>query len=116
MAFKKRGETDPEKEAAIEAFGDAAERPSETEPARGTGLPAAKAATRTRTPKKTPPPAATPAAEWPEDIAKTLLIRYPDLELPTLLAEVARLEERSQHATAVRALRRGLEGMKNEAS
>lgn len=116
MAFKKRSESDLEKEAAIEAFGDAAERPSVTKPARSSSAPATKPATPTRTPKKVPAPAVTPAAEWPEDIAKTLLIRYPDLELPALLAEVARLEERSQHATAVRALRRGLESMKNEGS
>lgn len=114
MAFKKRSESDLEKEAAIEAFGDAAERLSDTKPARPTSRQAAKSATTTRATQKVPAPAATPAAEWPEDIAKTLLIRYPDLELPALLAEVARFEERSQHATAVRALRRGLEVLKNE--
>lgn len=114
MAFKKRGEHDPAKEAAIEAFGDAAERPGDTEPVRASSTPVARSATTTRPPKKAPAPAATPPAEWPEDIAKTLLIRYPDLELPALLAEVARFEERSQHATAVRALRRGLEVLKNE--
>jgi hypothetical protein len=116
MAFKKRSESDLEKEAAIEAFGDAAERPNDAEPVRAAGRPAVRPATTTRTPKKVPAPAVTPAAEWPEDIAKTLLIRYPDLELPALLVEVARFEERSQHATAVRALRRGLEILKNEAN
>ena len=114
MAFKKRGDSDPAKEAAIEAFGDAAERPGETEPVRQPNRPATKTATTSRPPKKVPVRAATSAADWPADIAKTLLIRYPDLELPALLAEVAQFEERSQHATAVRALRRGLEVLKNE--
>lgn len=55
-----------------------------------------------------------PAAEWPADVAKTLLIRCPDFELPALLSDVARAEERSQHATALRALRRGLEILRDE--
>lgn len=112
MAIKRRPTPDPATEAAIEAFGDAAERPTETTSERPA---AAKSVAAGRIPKKTAAAAVTPAAEWPTDVARTLLIRYPDLEMPALLTEVARLEERSQHSTAVRALRRGLEVLKNEA-
>ena len=110
MAIKRRPTIDPATEAAIEAFGEAAERPTEA-------LPIAQASRQTATrpaPKKASAPPATPATEWPADVAKTLLIRYPDLELPALLTDVARAEERSQHATALRALRRGLEILKDE--
>ncbi|MEO7016222.1 MAG: hypothetical protein ABI067_06735 [Leifsonia sp.] len=96
MAIKKRTPADPQVEAAIDAFGDAADQPA--------------VGTRPATPRQ--PRAA--ATVVPEKIAKTLLIRYSDDELPLLLAEVAGQLERSQHATAVRALRRGLEAMNNE--
>jgi hypothetical protein len=111
MAIKRRPTIDPATEAAIEAFGEAAERPSEAPLAAQT---ASRTAPVRRVPKAAPAPAATPADEWPADVAKTLLIRYPDLELPALLSDVARAEERSQHATALRALRRGLEVLKDE--
>jgi hypothetical protein len=108
MAIKRRPSIDPAKEAAIEAFGEAAERPVISGES-GPGYPKTVAVPNTA-------PARTDqhVDHWPRDIAKTLLIRYPDLELPTMLGEVARLEERSQHATAVRALRRGLEVLKRE--
>lgn len=47
-------------------------------------------------------------------MAKTLLIRWPDATLPAELAEVAGLEDRSQHKTALRALQRGLEVLRAE--
>lgn len=122
MPIKRRPTTDPATEAAIEAFGEAAERPAVAtavttaapavatpRPSTPRTAPKARAAAK---PRKAPVP--TPAAEWPEDLAKTLLIRYPDMELPMLLAEVAQLVDRSQHATALRALRRGLEVLKDE--
>ena len=121
MPIKRRPTTDPATEAAIEAFGEAAERPpvatvTTAAPATTTSRPSAPgAAPKARAaakPRKSPAP--TPATEWPDDLAKTLLIRYPDMELPMLLAEVAQLVDRSQHATALRALRRGLEVLKDE--
>lgn len=51
---------------------------------------------------------------WPAGVPKTLLVRYPDPTIPQMLAELARLDERSQHAIAVRALKRGLDALKNE--
>lgn len=111
MGIKRRPAIDPATEAAIEAFGEAAERPAEAPIA---PQPASRTVATRPAPKKPSAPAATPAAEWPADVAKTLLIRYPDLELPALLGDVARAEERSQHATALRALRRGLEILKDE--
>lgn len=51
---------------------------------------------------------------WPAGVPKTLLVRYPDPTVPQMLAELARLDERSQHAIAVRALKRGLDALKNE--
>lgn len=98
MAIKQRKpNTTKASKEAIEAFGDAAEqRPSQAEaPAQ---------------PQKKSPP-----ETWPADTPKTLLIRYPDPELPTHLAELAKLEERSQHSAAVRALRRGIEELRKEA-
>lgn len=111
MAIKRRPTIDPATEAAIEAFGEAAERPADAPLA---PQPTSRPTATRPAPKKPTAPAATPAADWPADVAKTLLIRYPDLELPALLSDVARAEERSQHATALRALRRGLEILKEE--
>lgn len=97
--------TPAEREAAIVAFGrqadsldePAPEKPTDPTPAKQESAPsAARAGVKS-------------AGEWPVGMAKNLLIRYPDPQIPTMLAELARLEERSQHAAAVRALRRGLE-------
>lgn len=106
MAIKRR--TDPATEAAIEAFGAGAEAP--TAPAVAPEAPAAKPARAAAT-----RPAAKKPAARPEDVAKTFLIRYPDESLPLLLAEVAQIEDRSQHAVVLRALRRGLDAMKADA-
>jgi hypothetical protein len=107
MAIKKRPQVDPETEAKIEAFGAAAENPAPT-PA---PAPAAAPARTTRAASA----AARKPAERTGDVAKTFLVRWPDDELPLLLAEVSALEDRSQHAVALRALRRGLEAMKADA-
>lgn len=96
MAIKKRPPVDPQREAEIDAFGDAAEQPT--------------TAARVATPRSTPKT----VVAGPDKTAKTLLIRYPDNELPLLLAEVAGKIDRSQHATALRALRRGLDAMKSD--
>lgn len=106
MAIKRR--TDPATEAAIEAFGAGAEPPAAVPAAREPAVakPARAVASRSA--------AAKPALRL-DNVAKTFLIRYPDESLPLLLAEVAQLEERSQHAVALRALRRGLDAMKADA-
>lgn len=106
MAIKRR--TDPATEAAIEAFGAGAEAPTApaVAPQTSAARPARAAAARF---------AAKKTAARAEDVAKTFLIRYPDERLPLLLAEVAQLEDRSQHAVALRALRRGLDAMKADA-
>jgi len=97
MAIKKRPQPD---QARIEAFGAAADEPVTPTPA-----PAATAA---------PTRAAAPAGEWPADVPKSMLIRWPDAALATELAQVAALEDRSQHKTALRALQRGLEILRAE--
>ncbi|MEV8241993.1 hypothetical protein AB0O90_17240 [Microbacterium testaceum] len=109
MAIKKRTTTGkertPEEAAAIEAFGAAADTPpAPTRPAPATQARQAPAAPRR----------SAAAPEWPEGVSKTLLIRYPDAELAIELADVAALEDRSQHKTAVRALQRGLEILRAE--
>jgi hypothetical protein len=101
MAIKRR--TDRATEAAIEAFGAGAETPA---------TPAAPAKPARAA---TAPPAVKKVAPRSEDLAKTFLIRYPDESLPLLLAEVAVLEDRTLHGTALRALRRGLNAMKADA-
>ena len=106
MTIKKRPPVDRVAQAAaIEAFGAAAE----------TAPPAtARPAPQTRT-VPSPREAAASRESWPTGVAKTLLIRYPDPELPALLEELSHLDERSQHAIAVRALRRGLDALRAEA-
>ena len=105
MAIRKRGAADAAIEAQIDQFGDAAEA-AEVKPA---VAPEAKApSTASRTARVAPPPATA-------KVPKTFLLRWPDEDLPLLLAEVAAREERSQHAIALRAMRRGLEAMKNDA-
>lgn len=101
MGIKKRAQPD---QARIEAFGAAADDP----------------ATPTLTPTPAAAPAAVPAkttavaAPWPVDVPKSMLIRWPDAALAVELAQVAALEDRSQHKTALRALQRGLEILRAE--
>lgn len=109
MAIKQRRQPSA---ADVEAFGEAADQPSR------------EAAPTPEPPTAKPAPAPTPVAErsvqasagaWPAGLARTLTLRYPDPTIPQLLAELAMHEERSQHNTAVRALRRGLEEFKRDA-
>lgn len=95
MGIKKRTQAD---QARIEAFGAAADDPVTTTPA-----PAAAPAKTTAV-----------AAPWPVDVPKSMLIRWPDAALAIELAQVAALEDRSQHKTALRALQRGLEILRAE--
>ncbi|WP_206756974.1 hypothetical protein, partial [Plantibacter sp. CFBP 8775] len=96
MAIKKRTPVDRAAQLeAIEAFGDGAERPVETKPS-----PIAQ--TVTQVPSVTAPSAQPPVDPgWPDGVAKTFLIRYSDPSMPIGLAELARLEDRSQHASAL---------------
>ncbi|MGZ0069707.1 hypothetical protein [Microbacterium arborescens] len=107
MAIKKRAPID---QAAIEAFGNAADAPRQQAPAAVEPAPAAKA------PKTVAPrPDKPTAGEWPEGTPKTFLLRWgSEPELPPLLAEVAALEDRTMQKTALRALRRGLEAIRAE--
>lgn len=101
MAIRKRPSGRKVDEAAIEAFASAAESDESGKIYSPTQSPARRGRV--------------PSSGWPDNVARSLLVRYPDPELPVLLAEVAALEERSNNATAVRALRRGLEVLVNEA-
>lgn len=100
MAIKKRTPID---QARIEAFGEAADATPEATPPIENLAPASPAM-----------PSRTVAGEWPADVAKTLLIRWPDASLAIELAHVSALEDRSQHKTALRALQRGLEVLRAE--
>lgn len=107
MGIKKR----PAPTAAdIEAFGDAADQP----------LPSARAAAAPTARRKAFD--ATPTSgEWPEGVARTMLIRWPTPELASQLVDVTALlkaagdlDGRSQHATALRAMERGLQAIESE--
>lgn len=104
MGIKKRPAIDP---AAIERFGDAADAP----PAPAVPATTPKVAAKPAGPAKQP---AESAGEWPSDLGRTLLVRWPEPTLAKELAEVAALEDRSQHKTALRALQRGLEAIRAE--
>jgi hypothetical protein len=105
MAIKKRTQQERDREARIEAFGAAAEVSTEPTPVAQAAVPAAALSG-----DRQPASAAGESRSWP----KNALIRYPNEELPKLLAEVAALEERTHHATTLRALRRGLEVLREE--
>jgi hypothetical protein len=108
MAIKKRTQQERDREARIEAFGAAAEpRGSEAVVA---SVPEPVVQEATPSGDRQPAPTAGEPRTWP----KNALIRYPNDELPRLLAEVAALEERTHHATTLRALRRGLEILREE--
>ena len=111
MAIKPRRQPTP---ADIEAFGDAADKPvPRSEPApEPTPEPPAPPSTRGGQAAARPTGAST---AWPDGVARTLTLRYPDPSIPQLLAALAEADERSQHNTAVRALRRGLEELQREA-
>lgn len=102
MGIKKRATlTEEERAAKIAAFGDAAtprpDAPAETpEPA-----PAARAPRTTK---------AAPKVDTDKDLADTTLIRWPkDKELQIAIAQLAKEEDRSQHAMILRLLRQGVD-------
>ena len=113
MAIKTRKPASPE---AIEAFGAAADEP--TAPAPKPAEPPTAAESPEPAPRADRAPAQREPEDagttWPRGLAKTVTLRYPDPTLPQLLAELAELDERSQHNVAIRALRRGLDDLKRE--
>ena len=103
MAIKKRSASEKARDEAIEAFGNAAE-PLLTPPA---------ATTERGTPIR---PSVTPSLSDSRDkvTARTMLLRFDeDRELMDLLADVAKLEGRKKHPMALRALRIGLEQVRD---
>ncbi|MEA5456941.1 hypothetical protein SPF06_19640 [Sinomonas sp. JGH33] len=101
MALKKR--TSREREAAIEAFGNGAERLL---------LAQAVADEKARPVRPSVTPQMTDARD--KLTARTMLLRFDDdMDLADLLAEVAQLEGRKKHPMALRALRIGLEQVKD---
>jgi len=116
MGIRKRQTVDP---AAIERFGDAADASAQA---------AALSVAPTTTPIDSPVMPAKPdlqstgkaessggvVGEWPKGVGRTLLVRWPEPDLAIVLAEVAALEDRSQHKTALRALKLGLEALRAE--
>lgn len=107
--FKKRTTTTTTPQE-IEAFGDAAEQSptdSQAKPA-----PAAQRKPHAENPV---------AGEWPADLARQMLIRWPNptlvqqlVETTALLKDAGNIDGRSQHATALRALERGLQAIRSE--
>lgn len=113
MAIKKRTPVESKQlDEAIEQFGNAADTIVEPQPQPQPPAPTPKPAVYKPVSKARVRVSAPSRAE--EDQAATMLIRWPDASLPTLLAEVSDADERSKHATALRALRRGLEAMRAE--
>lgn len=103
MSFKKRPQPS---QADIEAFGDAADQP------RAAAVPAASVR------PAAVPARASSAGEWPQDVARTMLVRWPTPEMSTQLVEATALlksagdiDGRSQHSTALRALQIGLDAI-----
>lgn len=108
MGIRKRPTIDP---AAIERFGDAADAPmTSAEPAAASPVVAELAEKATAASK----PRAGTTGEWPIGVGRTLTVRWTEPSLAEELAEVAALEDRSQHKTALRALQRGLEVIRAE--
>lgn len=103
MAIRKR-ERPAIDSAAIEAFGDAADAPTEAASGQRANAPASGA---TSSPAE--------ANEWPAGMSKTFLLRYPDPTIPAAIEELQDLLSRNKHQTILLALRRGLDALRREA-
>lgn len=126
MAIKRR-ERPALDSAAIDSFGEAADTPPERQtPSRtaAAALPSAPATDASASSPQTPlppsigrqPKAATVRAnDWPDDLSKTFLLRYPDPAIPKEIAELAELIGRNKHQTTLLALRRGIDALRREA-
>ncbi|MEV7574353.1 hypothetical protein AB0P28_14770 [Pseudarthrobacter sp. NPDC089323] len=103
MALKKRSASDRARDEAIEAFGNAAEPLLAAPPVRN------ERATPVR-------PSVTPELTdlRDKDNPRTMLLRFDnEMDLSELLTTVAALEGRKKHPMALRALRIGLEQVKD---
>lgn len=112
MAIKKRPPRPALDDAAIEAFGKAADAPAERPAASPAPEPDKP---RTAAPATRPTSTPTAAAEWPVGISKTFLLRYPDPSIPVAIEELQDLVGRNKHQTILLALRRGVEALRREA-
>lgn len=103
MVIKKRTPEEEARAAAIDAFAGGATPAAAAPPAVEPSTPSAPAPTRRQAPPKPP------ADEDAESIALTMLLRFPDADLPTRLQRLAAADDRSKHYIALRALEAGLE-------
>lgn len=112
MAIKKRPPRPALDDAAIEAFGKAADTPAEP-----VASPPAPEPEKLRAAAPATRQGSTPAAapEWPAGISKTFLLRYPDPSIPVAIEELQDLVGRNKHQTILLALRRGVEVLRREA-
>ncbi len=101
MAIKKR---EPIDQARLEAF------------AAGADTPAVQPATVTPRPVAATPAASPEPSGWPAGVPRTFLLRWNAPDMPQELAEIAALEDRSQHKMALKAMRLGLEALRAERS
>ena len=102
MAIKKRGPID---QARLEEFAAGADTPAVQPAPVASPRPVA------------PTPAAAPEASgWPAGVPRTFLLRWNAPDMPQELAEIAALEDRSQHKIALKAMRLGLEALRADRS
>lgn len=115
MAIKKRHRPAVDL-AAIEAFGDAADAPQDRADATAGGVsaPAARSAVAVQSGNRGDSEAAS-SEVWPEGLAKTFLLRFPDPQMPLQLEQLQKILGRNKHQTLLLALRRGLEALRLEA-
>lgn len=121
MAIKRR-ERPAVDSAAIDEFGDAADAPIEEQaPAPGSVEAATidlkqahvKSMALLRSVKRTDAVIAGPGT-WPEDLAKSFLLRYPDPSIPLEIEQLQEILGRSKHQTIILALRRGIDALRAE--
>jgi len=101
MAMKRRPPVD---QSRIEAFGAAADAPTEAVTAKPAVAKPVRAAARTT------------VGEWPAGVPRSILIRLTTPAIALELAEVAALDDCSQQKTAQRALEMGLQALRRELS
>jgi len=123
MAIKRREHRPAVDSAAIDSFGDAADAPAEDQtPAQPDVAEAwlnlqqshVNSMALRRTVKRADAVIAGPVS-WPEDLAKSFLLRYPDPSIPLEIEQLQDVLGRSKHQTILLALRRGLDALRAEA-
>lgn len=101
MAIKKRPVVALDN-AAVEAFGEAADAPVEQ-------------AGQSKHVPTSPLHGSPEVGTWPEGVSKTFLLRYPDASIPIAIEELQDLVGRNKHQTVLLALRRGIDALRREA-